>query len=133
ILFEDRDSAINPIPLSIDRLRIPPLSLLPPSANPCVPANDIPTTCDKTKSWIDNRILSGDNEEPHLYLNWIGIIRYLLPDTNGLSGDLGRYVTTTETVNNSNHTALNILQSCSVSLGNDRIQRILEAEAYLLV
>ncbi|KAJ5828212.1 serine-proline rich protein [Penicillium rubens] len=255
VVFEDRDSAMNPVPLSMDRLRIfarafgtdleqlrkltraqitqvgfglesafvkdfqvqgaiqgnpaaslgncymdatqPPPSLSPPSVNPCVPANDIPTTCDKTKSSLDNRILSGDNEgsqmdwpsyeaetaerttipvvdpnhasipqplfgiaspgttstpeldrdystpstvcvetprmrEQHTFPAFGASVVSQASDTNGLSGDLGRQSTTTETVNNSNHAALNMLQSCSVSLENDRIQRILEAEAHLL-
>lgn len=175
----------------------PPPSLSPPSANPCEPANDIPTTCDKAKSWMDNWILSGDNEgsqmdwlsyeaetaerttipvvdrnhasipqplfgiaspgttstpeldrdystpstvcvetppmrEQHTFPAFGASVVSQASDTNGLSGGLGRQATTTETVNNSDHAALNMLQSCSVSLGNDRIQRILEAEAHLL-
>jgi hypothetical protein len=52
-------------------------------------------------------------------------------DTSGLYSDLGKQKTTAEIADNSSH-ALNMLQSCNVSLENDRIQRILEAEAHLL-
>lgn len=53
-------------------------------------------------------------------------------DTNRQSSDLRMQAITTENINNSNYGALNMLQSCSVSLENARIRRILEAEAHLL-
>jgi hypothetical protein len=52
--------------------------------------------------------------------------------TNGLSNTLENQATVTETANSSRHAALTMLQSCNVSLGNGRIQEILEAEAHLL-
>lgn len=53
-------------------------------------------------------------------------------DTSGIYSAIGKQATAAEIADNLNYTALNMLHSCSVALENDRIQRILEAEAHLL-
>jgi hypothetical protein len=53
-------------------------------------------------------------------------------DMTGLNNDLGKQATTTEIANSLNIAAFKMLQSCCVLLEDNRIRRILEAEAHLL-
>lgn len=70
--------------------------------------------------------------EQHIFRGFGTTIDSQASDTSGIYSALGKQATAAEIADNSNYAALIMLQSCRVTLENDRIQRILEAEAHLL-